>query len=79
MKMDSLKPSHYINIVKTITAKISIKKGSSTNSNDGPEVVKRIIEKYKNHPSISIIRNIIYIAEKSNIQFATIGEIWRKL
>lgn len=56
--------SHCINIVKYSTGKIPIHLGISTGQKDQPEVVKDIIDKYKNHPSIFIIRNRIYAEEK---------------
>ena len=40
--------AHYFDIIKNITGKMSIKIVSSNSSNDDPEVVKEVIEKYKN-------------------------------
>ena len=61
--------SYYINIVKYATGKILTNIGSSTSNKDESEVVKKLIKKYKNHSSISIIRNSIYVEEKFKYQF----------
>ena len=51
---------------------MKIKIGNSTNNKDGTEPVKKTIEKYMNHPSISLIETALRNSEKCKIQFAIV-------
>ena len=46
---------------------MKIKIGNSTNNKDGTEPVKKTIEKYMNHPSISLTETALRNSEKCKI------------
>ena len=77
MKINSLNPSIFTKLILStlLQRKIPIKIGSATGNKDELEVNKKIIEKYKNHSSASIIRKSIYVEEKFKIQFAIVRRI----
>ena len=67
--------SYYVNIAKTISGKPSMKLENDLDYINGLLITKRIIKKYKNHPSIKAIQDIFPVKKELKIEEAMVEQI----
>ena len=67
--------SYYINITKTTSGKLPIKLENNLDYINDSLITKRIIEKYKNHPSIKAIQDTFPVKKEFKIEEAKVEQI----